>query len=68
VSGQNKGQAVQFKLVETAADSFVFSNPAHDFPDKITYTKKSDNSLLAKISGRINDTPREVQFPMRKVK
>jgi hypothetical protein len=67
VKNQNEGKPVSFELVETAADSFVFSNPQHDFPNKITYTKKTANTLLAKISGKINDTAREMLFPMQKV-
>ena len=37
VSDQNKGQAVPFKLVSATDSQFVFENPEHDFPQRITY-------------------------------
>lgn len=37
VRDQNKGQEVPFKLVSSTSDLFVFENPEHDFPQRITY-------------------------------
>jgi hypothetical protein len=68
VKDQNDGKPVPFKLVEATGGTFIFSNPQHDFPDKITYTQKSPTSLLAKISGKKkNGKLREEEFPFEKV-
>jgi hypothetical protein len=67
VKDQNEGKPVPFKLIEAAGDSFVFSNPGHDFPDKITYIRKSEKSILAKISGKIQGQDHSEFFPMTKV-
>lgn len=67
VKDQNEGKPVAFKLTEAAGDSVVFSNPGHDFPNKITYTKKSEKSILAKISGKIQGQDHSELFPMTKV-
>ena len=45
VREQNMGLPVYFKLVHHEPDSFVFSNPDHDFPRYIIYKKVSDDIL-----------------------
>jgi len=67
VKDQNEGKPVPFKLTQAVGDSFVFENPQHDFPDKITYTKISAAALLAKISGKINGQYHAELFPMARV-
>lgn len=37
VSGQNKGAPIPFKLVSAKGNQYVFENPEHDFPQRITY-------------------------------
>jgi hypothetical protein len=67
VAGQNKGQAVPFGSTTVTARQLVFVNPAHDFPQQITYTRIGNDSLLAEISGTLKGQPRRVQFPMKRV-
>lgn len=67
VKGQNNDQPVKFKLTSSSANQLVFENPAHDFPQKITYTLESENSLTAEISGIINGQQRSRKFPMKKL-
>lgn len=43
VSGQNKGEPIPFKLVSAKESHFVFENPEHDFPQRITYHFKPLN-------------------------
>ncbi len=46
------GQArTEFKAVGTTGDSVVFLNPAHDFPQRISYHKKGADSLVARVEG-----------------
>ncbi len=67
VKKQNEGKAIPFKLIEAAGDSFVFSNPAHDFPDKITYMKKSATTMQARISGKMGGKETAETFTLEKV-
>ncbi len=66
VKNQNEGKAIPFKLIEAAGDSFVFSNPAHDFPDKITYSKKSATAMQARISGKMGGKEAAETFMLEK--
>lgn len=67
VKNQNEGKAIPFKLIEAAGDSFVFSNPAHNFPDKITYMKKTTTAMQARISGKMGGKETAETFTLEKV-
>jgi hypothetical protein len=68
VKDQNAGLPVAFTLTQASENRLVFENPAHDFPQKITYTRITGDSLLAEISGTINSEEKSQQFPMTRVK
>lgn len=52
VLNQNNGKGIEFIL--TQSDSvFVFENPEHDFPQKISYLKRSATEIFVTISGNI---------------
>ena len=68
VRNQNDGQAVHFKSKLISKDKLVFENPAHDFPQFITYTKIGADSLVAEISGEKNGQKRKQVFPMKRIK
>lgn len=68
ISEQNDGQPIKFKLTSSNETKFIFENPSHDFPQQISYTKISNDSLVAEISGKINGEPRAETFPMKRVK
>ena len=55
-----------FPWVSGDATSARFENPAHDFPQVITYTLKPDGWLLARIEGTTKGQRRAVNFPMRR--
>jgi hypothetical protein len=46
----------------------IFENPAHDFPQFISYTKITTDSLVAEISGTKNGQARKQRFPMKRIK
>lgn len=54
VKDQNEGKAVPFRLIEAANNQFVFSNPEHDYPQRIIYHFVSQDSLHAWIDGKNN--------------
>lgn len=55
VKGQNDDEPVPFQMTEFTDSLLVFTNPKHDFPQKIQYKLNKDNSLLATISGKIKN-------------
>jgi hypothetical protein len=46
---------------------FVFTNPALDFPQKITYRRGSEGWLYAVVEGKADGKDRQVTYPMRRV-
>jgi len=67
VQGQNNNMPVKFKLVSSDSNKLIFENPAHDFPQEITYWSVPPDSLIAEISGAINGEHQAQKFPMRRV-
>jgi hypothetical protein len=67
VKNQNGGKAVWFVLTSAKDKQMMFENPAHDFPQKIMYKLVTRDSLLAEISGVINDKWEARQFPMSRL-
>lgn len=68
VSNQNNGQTIIFKLTTSTDTTLVFENPTHDYPQKISYTKHSDQKLTAEISGMVKGTEQKQAFPLNRVK
>jgi hypothetical protein len=68
VKNQNYGLPVRFTAKTISESQLVFENPQHDFPQIISYTKISADSLVAEISGTKNGQERKQTFPMKRVK
>lgn len=66
--GQNDDRPVPFELSSATQRQLVFKNTAHDFPQQISYTRSTDDSLIAEISGTVDGEHRVVRFPMVRVK
>jgi len=67
VKGQNKGLPVEFKSTHSESknpDEMVFENPQHDFPQKITYERMSEDYLVARISGMDSGKLKTREYPM----
>ena len=61
---QPSGQAQAiFPLVRQDGDSAVFENPAHDFPQRITYRRAGKTGLHARIEGK----GKGIDFPMSRI-
>jgi hypothetical protein len=67
VKNQNDGSPVHFESKNISDSELVFENPSHDFPQIISYTKISADSLVAEISGIKNGQERKQTFPMKRV-
>ena len=68
VEGQNDDKPVAFLLTTATEKQMVFENPKHDYPQKISYTQITPDSLVAKISGIQQGKPSSEQFSMKKIK
>ena len=68
VANQNAGQPVKFVQTKADGKEWIFENPAHDFPQTIKYTKVTDDSLVATVSGKENGKMQEMSFPMKRMK
>jgi len=66
VPGQNNDEPVDFKLTSDAENTFTFENPAHDYPQKITYKKVDENNLVATISGKQQGKDSQESYPMKR--
>jgi len=65
VSDQNEGKPVDFTLIHTTTNEFIFENRKHDFPQNIRYTLTND-SLIAVISGKQKGKPHQEVFAMKR--
>jgi hypothetical protein len=63
-SGQPKAE---FKSLPPFGDEIVFSNPTHDFPQRIIYRRVGADSLVARIEGTVSGKQGVSQFPYRRV-
>ena len=66
VKGQNNDEPVDFTLSTDTENSFTFENPKHDYPQKITYKKINNKSLVATISGLQQGKQSSESYPMIK--
>jgi Domain of unknown function (DUF6265) len=60
--------ATAFRLVEGTKTRAVFSNPAHDFPQRILYWLADDGRLHAKIEGSEGGKPASQEWSWSRVK
>ncbi len=68
VEDQNNKQPVSFSLTAAGDHIFVFENPVHDFPKRITYDLVSADSLHAYIDGGADAAGNRQDFYYHKVK
>lgn len=67
VKNQNEGMPVRFSTKTISETKVIFENPQHDFPQFISYTKITSDSLVAEIWGTRNGQKRKLTFPMKRV-
>jgi hypothetical protein len=57
-----------FRLSELTGRSAVFSNPEHDFPQRIIYRVAGDDKLLGRIEGTSQGKEKAHDFPMKRTR
>ncbi len=66
---QPSGQAMAaFAATSVSDTAVIFANPAHDFPQRISYRKRGADSLIARIEGERSGQVRGIDFPMGRVR
>jgi Domain of unknown function (DUF6265) len=60
--------ATAFRLVESTKARVVFSNPTHDFPQRILYWLADDGRLHARIEGAQGGKPASQEWSWSRVK
>ena len=55
-------QPVQFVLVSSEDNQFVFENKDHDFPQRVVYQKVNDKECHAWIEGTENGKQQKIDF------
>lgn len=68
VKSQNDALPIRFVVKTISETQLVFENPQHDFPQIISYTKITSDSLVAEISGTKNGKERKQEFPMKRLR
>lgn len=67
-SAQPSGQPpAEFIADSVGGLSVIFSNPAHDFPQRVIYRGVGSDSLLARVEGQRGGQTRGVNFSYRRV-
>jgi hypothetical protein len=64
IKGENDDQPVPFILTDRDETQLVFENLKHDYPQKISYTQISKDSLLTEISGIQSGKPSSEKYIM----
>ncbi|BAV07342.1 hypothetical protein SAMN05421788_10236 [Filimonas lacunae] len=67
VQGQNNEQPVRFTLTDIQIGKLVFENKEHDFPQKITYQRITQDSAVAEIAGMLKGSYQARPFPMKRI-
>lgn len=67
IAKPSRQSETRFKLIKSSASEVVFGNPAHDFPQRVTYRLGEDGSLLGRIEGRSNGQEKAVDFLMKRI-
>lgn len=55
-----------FRLIERSPTRFIFSNPAHDYPQRIIYEQQSDGSLILRIEGNEDGVEKSAGWSLRR--
>lgn len=56
-----------FVATRIADGTATFENPAHDFPQRITYSRSNDSGMSVRIEGTRNGAQRAIDFQFERV-
>jgi hypothetical protein len=58
---------VSFKLTSQDENIFVFENPEHDFPQKITYERIGEDKLMATVEADKGGKVRKINYELSRI-
>ena len=64
-SGQRYSEFTETSATDSA---IVFENPQHDFPQRIRYTRRGADSIVARVDGTIQGRTRAIDFPYVRIR
>jgi hypothetical protein len=69
VSGGTTETALKFQKAEVDGENttFVFANPALEFPQQLSYRRQPDGWLYVTLDGKVSGAERQVIYPMRRI-
>ena len=72
VAAPSRKPEAAFRLTDASVDkedahTFTFSDPAREFPQRISYRRASEGWLYAELAGKVSGAERKVIYPMRRV-
>ena len=67
ILGQNNDKPISFPLLSATEKKIVFENKLQDYPQRITYTLISKDSVLTEISGSLNGRESVEKFILERV-
>ena len=68
IKGQNNDEPITFIQNDTIEKQLVFENPKNEFPQKISYSKITNESIVIQISGIQQGKPSSAKYSMKKMK
>ena len=63
----SRQQPAEFRAAPPYDSVVTFSNPAHDFPQRVAYRRVGADSIVARIEGTRGGQARTISFPFRRV-
>lgn len=63
IAGEDRAE---FRLTNFSKDSLLFKNPAHRYPQEVSYTKLNDNLFQIRLFGFVHQQNREIIFRMER--
>lgn len=68
IQGQNEDKPIRFQLKEDIETGLIFENQKNDYPQKISYKKTANTSLVTQISGIQFGKPSSEKYTLVKTK
>lgn len=68
IKGQNNDKPIRFQLKDDIETELIFENLKNDYPQKISYKKAANNSLVTQISGIQFGKPSSEKYTLAKTK
>ncbi|MBC8053675.1 MAG: hypothetical protein H7Y13_11480 [Sphingobacteriaceae bacterium] len=65
--GQKGKKDTSFPLIFMDSKKLIFENPEKGYPQKISYSVQSENSLVEEVSGKVGDKDKADKFVLKRL-